>query len=155
MFCANLPIYGDMGLITSADAKSYFTKKRVNGRWVHGRFAKHEASGSKRNKQEVEERDGDEKTPLPIARSSVGAIPPDLKPDDIASITYDVKNKTETVTYGNGKVATRPFDPERLIPAGSADIPTAPVQMAREEYERLRIALIKKAEALRTVQGPR
>lgn len=161
-FCADLPIYGNIGLSSPAVAKEFWTKKRVNGRWVKGHFPKHagrEKPSSSRHARQERERDGretraEEKQPdAPVTKpdavitGSTGSV----SPANVVSVTFDVKTQTKIVTFSDGKVVKRPFQLD-----GDFAEPTTPKTTAQQlisdqdAAEKLRAALLLRAESLRT-----
>ena len=147
--CTDLPIYGNVGLSSPAVAKDFWTRKRVNGRWIKGHFAKHDReTSSSRHKARTEreqeaqaEAKSDVPSPVPRPLTATGSIGP-VRAGDVASITFDVKTQTKIITYSDGKVDTRPFQMD-------GDFSEPPL-IDQNTAEKLRDALLRKAEALRT-----
>lgn len=59
----------------SAQAKEYYTKKRVNGRWISGRFAKRSAAKAKTAARAAPVRDAARPKPVQVAEAKPAAAP--------------------------------------------------------------------------------
>jgi hypothetical protein len=142
-FCTDMPIYGDVGLTSTAQAKTFWTKKRVHGRWVHGHFPK---KATKHSRSSIH------------ASSSRSAHRLAKDERENARDVEDAKQIVPNASQAQIPLAEVPQVPLAEVPPRPAKInpgTATPVVLSDPvEYEKLRTALIKKAEALRNGEGP-
>lgn len=80
--------------ISSAEAREYYTRKRINGEWVTGRWRY-------QNPQRAA------KIPLPPKRPKMLA----LAPPAVISVTLSIADGLKTTFYENGNIEVESFDP--------------------------------------------
>jgi hypothetical protein len=139
--------------ISEASAKGYWTRKRVRGRWVNGRFPKvtregrsHRFSRKGRRHHYVEPEDDEEVAVQVLPPKSPVKAPQPSGPAGVTSVHFDLKSRIKTTTYSDGRIDEQPFDPETI---------KRPPPLEADQYERLRLALQQKAKAMAETITPK
>jgi hypothetical protein len=147
-----LPL-SDLGLVGAgtAEAKGYYTKKRVNGRWIIGYFPKRSATGQNAVKERVPEAERPS-IAFAAAASTVSPLPVSRSHADPLIATRDHSTGLTTAS----SATSRELAPLPALPAANGPL-VPPPEEAR--LTGLRQALQARANALTgenaAAQGPR
>jgi hypothetical protein len=138
--------------VSSAEAKPFYTRKRVNGRWITGRFPKRNATYASASKQA-------EPSPAPKPAAKATAASTTAAAASAAPVTA---SRPQPTVQPAQPLPTTPAAPAAPHPTASAQIPAArPIVSAalvpapeEQRLTKLRQALQARANALTTGSIP-